>query len=148
MILRPATLKDYEEIVAMYKELLKAVYPHIKLGEDIFIYGAVQSWYQTKKDIVLCENKDGIITGFTMAYIEEIGVVEPYYFGDIAYVKQEFRKGRSAYLLYNNVVTFSKRLGIPLIAKAFVGDGNKDQVDKIQSRWGVPIFTEYTTAGA
>lgn len=145
--LRPAVLADYEELVAMYKELLKVVYHGLEIGEDIFVHGAVQNWYQKNNDIVIAENEAGVITGFSSAYVEDIGVVQPYYYGDLLYIKEEFRKGRSAYLLYNNVVDYAKKKGLPVIAKAYVGNGNKEKINKIQERWGTAIFTEYTTGG-
>lgn len=146
--LRTAKLADYEELVAMYKELLKVVYHGMQPGEDIFIYGAVQNWYQRNSDIVIAyKEEDDTITGFSCSYVEDIGVVQPYYYGDLLYIKPEFRKGKSAYLLYNNVVNYAKKRGLPVIAKAYVGNGNKEKVDKIQERWGKAIFTEYTTGG-
>jgi len=141
--LRPATLKDYSELVDMFKDLIVTVYDGFDLGEDIFFHGTVQGWYKDKKDIVISETEDGQITGFTLSYVEDIGIIKPYYFGDIAYVKPEFRKGRSAYLLYNNVVDYATQQGLPIIAKAFVSEENKDKVDKIQARWGKPRFVEY-----
>lgn len=145
MNLRVATTDDYLELVGMYRELLAVTYEDMQLGKDIFMYGAVIEWFKQNKDIVICEKEDGIITGFTVAYLQDTGVVEPYYYGDIAYVKPEFRKGRSAYLLYNNGVNYAKKEGLPIIAKAYVGGGNKESVDRIQGRWGHPVFTEYST---
>ena len=133
-------MADYPEIVAMFKELIIAVYEGFEIGEDIFFHGTVQSWYKDNKDMVVCE-KDGTITGFSLGYVEDIGIVKPYYFGDLAYVKPEFRKGRSAYLLYNNVVDYADGLGLPLVAKAFMG--SKDQVDKIQKKFGEPFLLEF-----
>ena len=143
MKLRPGKLADYNEIVDMFKDLIVTVYDGFEIGEDIFFHGTVQGWYKDNKDIVVCVNDSGEITGFSLGYVEDIGIVKPYYFGDVAYVKPKFRKGRSSYLLYNNVVEYSENLGLPLIAKAFVSEENKDKVDKIQARWGKPRFVEY-----
>lgn len=145
MILRPAKLSDYSELVQMYKKLIEATYDGMALGEEIFFYGIVTDWFRTNKNVVICETDDGKIAGFTLAYMEDISVVEPYYYGDIAYVKPEYRKTRAAYLLYNNVVQYGKSLGVRVIAKAYVGDGNKNKVDKIQGRFGSPHFIEFRT---
>lgn len=145
MIIRPSKLSDYKELVDMYKELISITYDGMTLGEDIFFYGVVTEWFKANKNIVICETDDGDIAGFTLAYMEDIGVVEPYYYGDIAYVKPKYRKTKAAYLLYNNVVQFGKSLGVRVIAKAYVGGGNKDNVDKIQSKFGNPHFIEYRT---
>ena len=140
MKLRPATLKDYNELVEMFKDLIAVVYKGFNLGSDIYYHGTVQDWFKSNKDIVICETKDGEVAGFTLAYVENIGIVQDYYFGDIAYVKPKFRKGRAAYLLYNNVVDYADQLGLPLVAKAFMGD---DRVDKIQSKFGEPFLMEF-----
>lgn len=145
MKLRPAQLSDYTELVEMYKELSKAVYQGMKIGEDIFFYGVVVDWFKTQKDVVICETEDGEIAGFTLAYIEDLGIIEPYYYGDIAYVKPQYRKTKAAYKLYHNVVNYGKKQGLKVQAKAYVGGGNRDKVDKIQGRFGKPQFVEYIT---
>jgi len=95
-----------------------------------------------KRDVVLCVNEKDEITGFSLGYVDDPGFIKPYYYGDIAYVKPQFRKGRTAYLLYNNVVDYADQLGLPLIAKAYVGD-TANRVDKIQSKFGDPLFVEF-----
>ena len=143
MKLRPALLSDFEELVKMFTDLIETVYEGFRVNEPIFFYATVEKWYHAKKDIIVCENADGIITGFSVAYLEDAGFIEPYYMGDLAYVKPEFRKGRTAFMLYNNVVDYATQQGLPVIAKAYVSEENRDQVDKIQSRWGKPRFVEY-----
>ena len=144
MILRPATLNDFVELVQMYKDLIKTVYHNMNLSEDIYFYGAVIEWFKQKKDIIIAE-QDGVIAGFTLGYVENLQIVEPYYFGDIAYIKPEFRKSRAAYMLYNNVVNYGKELGLKVEARAFIGNGNANKIDKIQSKFGVPEFIHFRT---
>ena len=144
MILRPATLGDFTELVTMYKDLIKTVYHDMKLSDDIYFYGAVIEWFKKGKDIIIAE-QDGVIAGFTLAYVENLQIIEPYYFGDIAYIKPEFRKTRCAYMLYNNVVDYGKQLGLRVEARAFIGNGNANKIDKIQSKFGVPEFIHFRT---
>lgn len=144
MILRNATLADFTELVLMYKDLTKIVYHNLKINDDIFFYGTVIEWFRRKRDIVIADD-NGTIAGFTLAYVEDLQIVEPYYYGDIAYVKPEYRKGRCAYLLYNNVVNYGKELGLKVEAKAFIGNGNQNKVDKIQSKFGKPEFIHFRT---
>jgi len=143
MNIRPATVSDYTELVGMFSSLIDAVYDGVEKGEEIFFHGAVQNWFNSRKDVIVCEKDDGTITGFSLAYVEELGFLKPYYYGDIAYVKPEFRKGRTAYLLYNNVVDYATQQGLPVIAKAFVSEENENKVDKIQAKFGKPRFIEY-----
>lgn len=145
MKLRPAELSDYTELAKMYKELSRIVYFNFELKDDIYFYGIVMDWFKFEKNVVVCETDDGKIAGFTLAYVEDIGIIDPYYYGDVAYVKEEYRKTKAAYLLYNNVVKYGKSLGMKVIAKAFVGNGNKNRVDKIQEKFGKPVFIEFMT---
>lgn len=147
MKLRPAEMKDYTELVTMYKDLCSIVYHDMKLGDDIVFYATVVEWFKGTRDIVIAETDKGEIAGFTLAFIENIMIVEPYYFCDIAYVKPEFRKTRAAYMLYHNCVKYAKELGLRAHAKAFIGNGNKDQVDKIQGKFASPEFIEFRTRG-
>jgi len=143
MKLRKAELDDYNELFVMYKELIKIIYSDMKIGKDIFIHGAVQNWMKSNYDVIICEKDSGEITGFSMAYKQDVGIIEPYYMGELSFVKPEYRKGRSAYLLYTNVVKYADSQNLPLVAKGFVGDGSKDRVDKIQSKFGKLRFVEY-----
>lgn len=147
MRIRKAELTDFEEIVKMYKDLLAVVYEGLKISEDIFIYATVIDWYKSGKDIMVCETDDGDIAGFTLAYVENLMIIEPYYRGDIAYVKPEYRKTRAAYLMYHDVVNHGHSLGLKVESEAYVGNGNKESIDKIQSRFGEPQFIKYMTKG-
>ncbi len=147
MTIRIATLDDYEEICEMYRELLYITYEGMEIGKKIHTDQCVYAWFMANRDINVTVSEDGEITGFTVAFIQNLMVVESYYYGDLAFVKEDFRRSRAAYLLYNAIVERAKILELPIMAKAYVGGGNKDQVDKIQSRWGVPIFTEYSSVG-
>jgi len=143
--IRPAELTDFKELVEMYIDLIKTLYKGFNIKEDIYFHRIVIGWFETKKDIVVCETDSGDIAGFTLGYIDDIGIVDPYYNGDIAYVKPEYRKTRVAYLLYMNVVKFAKQQGLRCIAKAFIGDGNAEKIDRIQGRFGEPRYIEYIT---
>ena len=148
MKIRNAKLEDYSELVEMYKSLIDTVYEGFEKGEDIFFHGSVQGWFQDKKDIIICETDDGIIAGFSLSFIEDLGFLKPYLYGDILFVKESFRKGRTAHLLYNNVVNYADQIGLPLIAKAYIGNGGEDKVDKIQSKFGSPLFKEFVRTKA
>lgn len=143
--IRPAEVKDYEELVAMYIDLIETIYSGFEIKESAYFHRVVIRWYEQQKDIVICETEDGEIAGFTLGYIEDIGIVEPYYNGDIAYVKPKFRKTKVAYMLYHNVVKWAKSRGLRCVAKAYVGDGNSEKIDNIQGRFGSPRYVEFVT---
>lgn len=144
--IRPAELSEFEELVKMYMDLIKVLYKGFNIKDSAYFYRIVIGWFETQKDIVVCVDKsNGEIAGFTLGYIDDIGIVDPYYNGDIAYVKPEYRKTRVAFLLYQNVVKYAEKLKMRCIAKAFVGDGNIEKIDKIQSRFGKPRYIEFIT---
>lgn len=146
MKIRLATISDHEVLVEMFSDLIKTIYKGFKIGEPFFFHRNVIAWFEKNNDVIICEKDDGTVAGFSMGYIEDIGFIEPYYKGEIAYVKPEFRKTRCAYMLYNNLAKYAEQQGLHIISSAYVGDGNQDQVDKLQSRWGKPMFVEYSTA--
>ena len=147
MKIRIATIADHEVLVEMFTDLITTIYKGFTLGQPFFFHRQVIAWFEKGNDVIICEKNDGTVVGFSMGYVDDIGFIERYYKGEIAYVKEEFRNGRGAYMLYNNLANYAEQQGMKIISSAYVGGGNRDQVDKIQSRWGVPLFIEYTTAG-
>jgi hypothetical protein len=143
MRIRVATLDDFEDVTKMYKELIKTVYKGFEIKEDIFFYATVTGWYDRQYSIMVSEKDDGTLTGFSMCHIEDIKFIEPYIKGELAYVKPEYRKGRSAYLLYNNIVELAKNMNLPLISSGFIGGGEVDKIDRIMSKFGQPLFKEF-----
>lgn len=134
MNIRKFELRDFEEVVEMYRLLTCEIYPDRQIGSKYFFYRAVMSWIDSGKDIIVCE-KDKDIIGFTMSGIDQCGgITEQVYSGEIAYVKEDYRKTRAAYLLYHNVSDYATEQGLRLIANAYLG-GN-DKVDKIQKKLG------------
>ena len=130
MILRKFTLSDYEEIVDMYYDFIKEVYSTRKIGSKYFFYRKINEFISDKCDIVIAE-KDGIISGFTVSKIDDMGgITEPVYDGMIAYIKPKFRKGRTAYMLYNNVSEYAKELGIPLVSNSRIENGVNKMIKK------------------
>ena len=146
MKLRNATVADHDVLVEMFSDLITTIYKGFKIGQPFFFHRTVIAWFEKNNDVIICEKDDGTVVGFSMGYVDDIGFIEAYYKGEIAYVKPEFRKTRCAYLLYNNLANYAKQQGFHIISSAYVGGDNRDQVDKLQSRWGKPMFIEYTTA--
>ena len=121
--IRPFQLTDFEEVVSMYHSFLVEIYPNRRIGTKYFFYKAVEKWVNNKADIVV-SIVDGNISGFSMCYEDMFGgLTEPIYQCDICYVKDEFRKGRSAYMLYNNGFHFARDKGLTLSVGARVENG-------------------------
>lgn len=131
MQLKKMDLVDYEEVVDMLYAFYQEVYGDIRqLGSRYFYYQTVSDWINKGKDVVLSIDK-GIVTGFSLAYVDSMGgLTKPYYNGEIAYVKPKYRKGRSAYLLYKNVVEYADELNMNLLSNSRVENGVDKMVEK------------------
>lgn len=127
--IRPFNQLDYEEVVNMYYDFNTEIYPNRIIGMKIRYYEKVLEWIKNKVHIVV-SHKDDIITGFSMCYVDTSGLTEPMYQCDICYVKPEFRKGRSAYLLYNNAVSFAKDNNIGIVSEARIENGTDEMCIK------------------
>lgn len=139
MKVRLFTLSDYEEVVNMLYEMNKEVYQDRVIGHKYSYYMNVSDWITNKLDIYIAE-KDGEICGFTMSYIDTYyGLTEPLYRGELAYVKPKYRRGKAAYLLYNNIVSKAKELGLIIVSHSRI----ENKVDKMVEKHfnAVPKYT-------
>ena len=123
-------LPDYEEVVNMYYEFTKEVYPTRKTGERYFFYKEVMYWISNRKNVVIVR-KDDIIVGFSMSYIDSgCGLTNETYNGEIAYIKPEYRMTRAAYMLYSNIFERSKELRLTLVVNGNIATGSSDLIEK------------------
>lgn len=134
MKIRKFNVNDYLEVVQMFKEFTKELYPHREIGSDMAFSEVVLGWIKQQKHIFVTVTREGVLTGFSMSGINYNDyLTEPIYQGDIAYTKPIYRGSKSAYLLYNNMVRISKDLGLNISANAFI---NQYKIDKIQRKFG------------
>lgn len=135
--IRPFRLSDFESVVNMYYDFIMEIYPNRKTGDKYFFYKAVERWINQKADIVVSlVNKE--ISGFSMCYLDDFGgLTEAIYQCDTCYVKDSFRNGRSAYMLYNNGYSYAKDKSLTISVGARVEYGvNKlvaDHFDLIET---------------
>ena len=130
MTLHKLTLKDYEEVVDMYYNFMKEVYPERIIGERYFFYKEVMSWINNSRNVILVK-KGSITVGFSMAYLDQnSGLTEAVYNGVIAYVKPEYRKTRAAYLLYKNMSDVAEENNLTVVANGLVTNGVSDMISK------------------
>ena len=130
MTLSRMMLPDFEEVVDMYYNFTKEVYPERTVGERYFFYKEVMSWINNRRDVILVK-KDATIVGFSMAYVDDnSGLTNPVYNGVIAYVKPDYRKTRAAYMLYKNVSDFADEQGLTLMANGLVTNGVSEMIGK------------------
>lgn len=142
MMLRPFFLSDYEAVVDMYYDFTREVFTERKIGYKYFFYKTVQEWIKKGNDIVLVTTDDGEIVGFSMAFYDDFGgLTEPFYNGEIAYVKPEYRKSKAAYLLYNNVVEVAKERNLLIVANGRVENGIDKMIKKHYK--ATPMFINF-----
>jgi len=116
--IRPAYTSDLNEIVAMYKEIIKTVHPDKKLGSDYHFYKKVISWIDLKYDLVISEN-DGKISGFSLSFVDDMsGLVPPMYYGAEIFIKPEYRHTKAFYMLSKNVIEIARSKDMDLISDA------------------------------
>lgn len=133
---RRADYDDIEDLANMYYDLIAFVYPNRKQTQKLYYYNNVLNWFKNGFDIFVSYNEEET-TGFSVAYFDDFGgVVEPFYKADIAFVKEKYRLGKSAYLLYNNGIKSSN--GSIIETNALVG-----RASKMASKFGEEIFNVY-----
>ena len=134
--IRPAFTSDINELVLMYKEVIKKVYPGKKLGSDYHFYKAVINWIDSGHDIVVTEN-NGIISGFCMSYVDNMGgLITPVYYCSEIFVKQEFRKTKAFFLIIKNVENIARTKKMDLISDAI------PEVIKLHEKIGGVLVTQ------
>lgn len=130
---------DFEEVVDMYYKMCLEVYPHREFKTKQFFYKNVLNWIDWNYDIIMTE-KDDIVTGFALAYVDNMGgICDDYYQGECIYVKPEYRKTRSAYLMYNSFVNFADSMGYITSTNA----SSITESHKIAKKFGKKIFEKY-----
>lgn len=132
MVLRKFEFRDYEDVVDMYYNFYIEVYgDHRKIGPKYFFYKKVIDAINDNNDIIVCVKPDGTITGFTLSHIDSFsGLTEPVYHGVMAYIKPEYRKGKSAYMLYKNVVQYAEELKMNLYSYNRIDNGTSAMIKK------------------
>lgn len=130
---------DYEEIVDMYYELIKMLYPNHTIKSKQHFHMNVINWLNWNYDIIVTYNEEAI-TGFSMCYVDSMGgIVEDYYQGEIIYIKPEYRKGRSAYLIYHTNMAYAESRGMILATNA----SDITESSGISAKLGDKIYTHY-----
>jgi hypothetical protein len=130
---------DFEQIVQMYYCLLHEVYPNHKIKGIAHCYQNVLNWINWNYDIMVTY-KDDEITGFGLCYMDSMGgAVEDYYQGEIIYIKPEYRKGRSAYLIYHTAMIMADKYNMILATNA----SDVTESSHISKKLGQQIYTHY-----
>jgi hypothetical protein len=131
---------EISQLVFMFNSLIFETFKDIALY-DINEYVEEVLYWKKRGDIYITVNDDNIITGFAYGYVMPRSFTKSHYIGEYAYVKPKFRRGRSAYLLYNKIADRAMELKLPIFSKAYFPNNN---VDKIISKFtDKKVFTEY-----
>jgi hypothetical protein len=139
VIVREYKESDFEEVVQMYYNMIIEVYPHREFKAKQFFYNNVIRWIDSNYDIIVT-SKDDIITGFALCYFDNMGgICEDYYQGECIYVKPEYRKGRSAYLMYKSVMIYADNSNFLISTNA----SDITESSHISNKLGIKVFTKY-----
>ncbi len=130
---------DFEEVVEMYMALIHELYPNHKIKPVQHFCSNILNWINWNYDIILTYNEEAI-TGFSMCYIDSMGgIVEDYYQGEIIYIKPQYRKGRSAYMIYKTNIAMADSQGMILATNA----SDTTESSHISNKLGVKTYTHY-----
>lgn len=130
---------DFEEIVDMYYKMIHEVYPHRQFKSKQYFYRNVMRWLDLNYDIMITE-KDGVITGFCMCYYDSMGgICDDFYQAECVYVKPEYRKTKSAYLMYHSVMIYADKMGLLISTNA----AETTESHKISDKFGLKLFSHY-----
>lgn len=139
IIVREYKETDFEEVVRMYYQMCVEVYPHRQFKPIRHFFENVMFWINNNYDIVISED-NGTITGFSMCYVDNMGgIVKDYYQGECIFIKDEYRKGRSAYLLYHTNINIAESMGYILSTNA----SDVTESSGISKKLGIKLFTKY-----
>lgn len=132
MRLRKFLIGDYEEVASMLHSFYNEVFSsNRKIGSKYFYYKEVSNWINSKKDIIIAEDKYFNVVGFSLGYIDDCGgLTEEVYTCDYCYIKEEFRSSRAAYMLYTNGYRYSQELGLNLVTNGRVENGVDKMIEK------------------
>ena len=130
---------DIEAVTRMYHKLLHEVYPNHTIKPILNCYKLVMKWIEWNYDIMVTY-KGEEITGFGLCYIDSMGgIVEDFYQGEIIYIKPEYRKGRSAYLIYHTAMIMADKYNMILATNA----SDVTESSHISKKLGQQIYTHY-----
>ncbi len=130
---------DYEEVVDMYYKLCHTVYPNRKFKSKQYFYKNVMNWIEWNYDIIVTE-VNGVISGFAMCYVDSMGgICEDYYEGECIYIKEDYRKTRSAYLMYHTNMIYANKMGYVLSTSA----SDVTESSHISAKLGTKLFTKF-----
>jgi GNAT superfamily N-acetyltransferase len=131
---------EISQLIFMFYSLIFETFEDIALS-DMSEYVEEIMYWKKRGDTYITLNDEDEITGFIYGYVVPKSFTKSQYIGEYAYVKPEFRKGKSAYLLYNKIVDRAHELRLPIFGKAYLSDNN---VDKILNKFAdKKVFTEY-----
>jgi len=113
---RPVDADDVPELVEMYMDLVSFAYPTRMRAPKIVFYEIVLEWFTRKDRIRIVENGEESV-GFSLVTRHNAGgAVETYLDAEVTYIKEKYRKGRGAYLIYNDVFEFAKKMGMGIMS--------------------------------
>lgn len=113
---RTVDADDIPQLVEMYMDLVSFAYPTRERAPKIVFYEIVLEWFVRKDRIrIVCNEEENV--GFSLVTKHNAGgAVETYLDAEVTYIKEKHRKGRGAYLIYNDVFEFAKKMGMGIMS--------------------------------
>lgn len=120
----------FEDVVGMYFDMTKEIYPHKRIGNKQNFYREVDSWTLNGSDLTLVISK-GDVVGFSKSFVDyHHGLWEPDYHTELLYIKPDYRKTRALSVLANDIVRLAKSNGLDNSINARVDNGFAELIKK------------------
>lgn len=131
MTLLPYNEVFYEELVNMFYDMTKEVYPHKVIGNKQNFYRQVDIWTTDGGfDIILAISNKQVV-GFSKSYVDyHSGLYDPDYYTELLYVIPEKRNSKALYKLANNISEYAKGLNIDNVINARIDNGFSEIIKK------------------
>ena len=131
MKLIPYNQAFYEDVVNMYYDMTKEVYPHKHLGNKQLFYREIDRISNDNHSHIVLAVSGGKIVGFSKSYVDfHAGLYTPDYYTELLYVKPSNRGSKALYVLAKNIESVAKENGLDNVINARIDNGFSETIKK------------------
>lgn len=116
LTIRDANGDDMPDLVEMYMDLITYAYPYREYAPKIVFYEIVLSWFASEDRIRIVENDTEKVAFSLVTMNNAGGATDSYLDAEVTYVKEKYRKGRAAHMIYNDVYQFGIEVGLGIMS--------------------------------
>ena len=131
MKLLPYNQVFYEDVVEMFYDMTKEIYPDRTIGFKQNFYRDVDKWsLDANVDVVMVVSDKDVI-GFSKSFVDDNrGLTEPHYYTELTYIKPEYRKSRATFMLIDNIDKYANEMNVANVMHVRIDNGWSDTLTK------------------